>query len=99
MPIFLPDIIPLELKSRRQWVAWKWQERDGKLTKPPVNPHTGGPASTTDGATWGTYDEAIQLAQGKRAAGVGFVFTPEDPYVGVDLDKCRDPETSEIEPW
>jgi putative DNA primase/helicase len=31
--------------------------------------------------------------------GVGFVFTSGDPYVGVDLDGCRDPGTGEIEEW
>ena len=31
--------------------------------------------------------------------GIGFVFTPEDPYVGIDLDGARNPETGIIEPW
>jgi hypothetical protein len=31
--------------------------------------------------------------------GIGFVFTPEDDLCGVDLDKCLDPETGEIEDW
>ena len=31
--------------------------------------------------------------------GVGFVFSTHDPYSGIDLDGCRDPETGEIEPW
>jgi putative DNA primase/helicase len=31
--------------------------------------------------------------------GVGFVFCSADPYVGIDLDHCRDPETGEIEEW
>jgi putative DNA primase/helicase len=32
-------------------------------------------------------------------AGVGFVFTKDDPYAGIDLDHCRNPETGEIAPW
>src|SRR5207244_12523629 len=32
-------------------------------------------------------------------AGVGFVFSSDDPYTGVDLDKCRNPETGQIEEW
>ena len=31
--------------------------------------------------------------------GIGFVFTADDPYYGIDLDGCRDPETGEIEKW
>src|SRR5262249_50058204 len=29
----------------------------------------------------------------------GFVLTQADPFVGVDLDHCRDRETGAIEPW
>ncbi len=31
--------------------------------------------------------------------GLDLNSSPQDPYTGVDLDKCRDPETGEIEPW
>ena len=44
----LPDTVPAELAVLPQWVAWRWEERDGKPTKPPLNPHTGQHASTTD---------------------------------------------------
>jgi putative DNA primase/helicase len=32
-------------------------------------------------------------------SGVGFVFSSGDPYTGIDLDHCIDPETGEIAPW
>jgi primase-polymerase (primpol)-like protein len=32
---------------------------------------------------------------GNGVAGVGFEFSPADPYAGIDLDKCRDPQTWE----
>ena len=33
------------------------------------------------------------------ADGIGFVFSKDDPHVGIDLDNCRDLKTGEIEPW
>ena len=32
-------------------------------------------------------------------SGVGFVFTEDDPYAGIDIDKCRNSETGEIDQW
>jgi putative DNA primase/helicase len=32
-------------------------------------------------------------------SGVGFVFTEDDPFAGIDLDKCRDSETGVVAPW
>lgn len=97
--------VPAELKELLQWVGWRYEQRDGKPkpAKVPYNPMTGQRASTTDSSTWGTYEQAIEaLINGhgnKHYAGIGFVFTAEDPYVGIDLDKCRDPKTGVIEPW
>jgi hypothetical protein len=31
--------------------------------------------------------------------GIGFVFTADDPFCGVDLDRCRDAVTGEVEEW
>ena len=30
---------------------------------------------------------------------MGFRFTPDDPFTGIDLDGCRDKLTGDIEPW
>lgn len=90
---------PADLKSRRQWVAWRYVPRDGKPTKVPINPRTGHNADITNPYTWGSFDEAVSRAEADGLGGVGFVFTEEDPYCGVDLDGCRDRETGAIEPW
>lgn len=80
-------MIPKELQDFKQWVCWKLIERDGKPTKPPYNPVTFQFASNTNPDTWNSYDKAIESS--KNFDGVGFVFTEEDDYVGIDLDKCR----------
>jgi hypothetical protein len=91
------DYIPQELRDTPQWVAWHLQKRDGKSTKLPINPHTGGQASTTNPQTWATFDEALEAVGRCGLTGVGFVFTESDPYIGVDLDKVVDPETGRLD--
>jgi putative DNA primase/helicase len=95
-------VAPAELASRPQWVAWKLQARPGepKPTKLPYDARTGRLASTTDRATWATFEEAAAFcASHDWASGVGYVLSADDPYVGIDLDACRDPKTGRLEPW
>ena len=96
----LPDFgaVPGELKARRQWVNWRYEERAGERTKVPYQP-SGRRARTDDLATWAGFSEAREALGGGGFAGLGFVFSDADPYVGVDLDKCRDPQTGEIATW
>lgn len=111
-PKFRPENIPVELRGRQQWVVWRfeWKASRKKWDKPPRQAKSGRPASTTDPATWATYEEAVRAyreAVERHAAGrllvpwdgLGFVFTKEDPYVGLDLDGCRYPQTGELLPW
>lgn len=83
--------IPPELRELRQWVVWRLLPGKGRNAKPRKVPftHTGDPASSTDPETWCSFDEAAAaLMNDDQAAGVGFVFTDHDPYIGVDLDHC-----------
>jgi AAA domain len=89
--------VPVELRELPQWVVWRREERDGKATKVPYDAKTGQRASSTDPATWTTFDQAAGVAK-LGADGVGFVFTADDPFCGVDLDDCRDPATGEVHP-
>lgn len=81
--------IPAELRNLRQWVGWEYLG-DKKC---PLDPATGEGASTTDPETWGSFSDAVVLFDN-----VGFVFTGTDPYCGVDLDNCLDPETGQVHP-
>ena len=87
------------VQDLRQFVCWRYEERDGKLTKVPYSPLTGKRASSTNPATWARYTEAAAAYRKDGYDGVGLVFTKDDYFCGVDLDGCRDPETGEIEPW
>jgi len=82
--------IPIELASLRQWVGHK--------RKNPINPTTGHLASTTNSSTWGTYAQANAAVKRFGLDGVGFVFTRDDPYCGVDLDKAVD-DHGQVKPW
>lgn len=95
----IQEAIPGELLARPQWVAWEWKWVGGRFTKVPRNPVTGRHASANDPATWATFDAAFAFAQCQRLPGVGFVVTEDDPYIGIDLDKCRNPDSGAIAPW
>jgi putative DNA primase/helicase len=89
----LLENIPEEIQQRAQWVVHK--------EKVPYIAGGVGRASSTDSLTWRTFDEAVQARQASpgRYDGIGFVFSSGDPYAGVDLDNCRNPETGELEEW
>jgi primase-polymerase (primpol)-like protein len=93
--------IPDQLTERSQWVCWRLETRDGKPTKVPYTPGTERRASSTDLITWATFEEAISAYEAGEPPydGIGFVFCSADPFVGIDLDKCRDPESGEISAW
>lgn len=95
-----PDGIPDELKRRPQWVCWRYAlDSKDRRTKHPYNPRSGRMASSTNLMTWSPFAEVLEAYETGRFAGVGFEFSSGDPYSGVDLDGCRDPETGEVEAW
>ena len=93
--------IPEQLAERPQWVCWRLEERDDKSTKVPYTPGTLRRASSTDLLTWRTFSEALAAYEAGEPPydGIGFVFCSADPFVGIDLDGCRNPETGEVAPW
>ena len=77
----------------------KFVERDGRTTKPPVNPHTGRFAKNNAPSDWGSYEQALARAYADGLAGLGYVLTADDGLTGADLDKVRDPVTGELDDW
>lgn len=102
VPFVWGETVPEGLRNRSQWVVWKLTQRDGqtKATKVPYNPRrANAKASTTNPDTWSTFRDAVSACRTGSFDGIGFVFSVDDPYVGIDLDGCRDPETGVIQSW
>lgn len=79
-----------------QWVVWRYKTVPGRgTTKIPFCPREPSrKASSTDSGTWGSFRDAVSVLD---ADGIGFVFTPDDPFVGVDIDNGVS-ETGRIHP-
>jgi hypothetical protein len=91
----MKDVLPTalaELRGWPHWVVWRTEKRKDKPTKVPYQAaKPSRRASSTDPTTWGTWEQAAVAVDEERAAGVGYVFAPDDEYTGVDLDKCIEP--------
>lgn len=70
------------LKNTKQWIC--------HLNKVPKSPLYNGNASPTDSSTWGTYEQAVNACKQYNYSGIGFVFTAESEYCGIDIDHCID---------
>ena len=86
--------IPPSLRSMPQWVCWRSVIRNERPTKEPIDPHNGLLARTNDPSTWSDFETAWQHFESSHTAtglsGIGFVFTADDPFAGVDMDDCLD---------
>ena len=83
-----------ELGLLPNWVLWRAESRDGKITKVPYAA-PGRKAAVDNPRSWTTYARA-QAALGDFD-GLGFVFT-ETAYCGIDLDHCID-DAGTVEAW
>lgn len=90
--------IPKELKNRKQWVCWRMEsDKDGgKPRKMPINPVTGKGAMSNNPNTWSDYQTAFEAYEKYGYTGIGYMFTKDDGFVGVDVDHCYNPETGEF---
>jgi len=91
------ESIPQDLKVIPQWVNWRERIKNGKPTKIPINSITKKWASVNKADTWCDFETAVSNYQTNGSDGIGFVLTKDDPFIGLDIDKCRDPQTGKID--
>lgn len=94
--------IPENFKKCLQIVNWEYRENPSNPDKPkkvPINPNTGKEASVKEAKTWSAFKVAEKRYKKGGVDGVGFVFTKDDPFVGIDLDNCRNPKNGKIKSW
>lgn len=91
--------VPDDLAEYDQWVLWRYEARRGRRTKVPYQ-LGGKPADSTNPGTWTTFEGALSAwhRSPRRYAGLGFVFSKEDPFAGIDLDDCLD-ERADVQSW
>ncbi|AXF57412.1 phage/plasmid primase, P4 family [Salicibibacter kimchii] len=100
--------IPQEMKDHKQWLLWNKEPKkdsDGnikrddqgniKYTKVPKRPNVSN-ADKTNPDHYISFQEAVSAYENGGFSGIGFVFTENDPFVGIDLDDCfQDGELTE----
>jgi primase-polymerase (primpol)-like protein len=85
-------------------VIWRKEPRpgdpEGKPTKVPYQA-TGYKASTTNPEHWSRFDYVLDIWQRQRVKcnGIGFVFSENDPYAGLDLDNVWQSDADEGPRW
>lgn len=93
--------LPADLTERTQWVLWRYEQRSDGM-KPTKVPYTcqGYKASTTNPQHWSKFDYAVKMARRPEFAdGIGFVFTADDPFCGIDCDNAWLSDAAEMSPW
>lgn len=89
---------PDGLIERRQWLTWETIDRGGKTTKIPYVP--GDPENDhTNPDSLLRFEKAHEYVNMSPSHKLGYSFQPGGPFVGIDFDDCRDPETGELDDW
>ena len=85
------DGIPQHLRTSARFCVWKIEERDGKSTKVPFNPRTGGRAMTNVPSTFSDFDTALMTyrsSQEKLEPFLGLGVNVSKELVVIDIDHC-----------
>jgi hypothetical protein len=91
--------VPDDLAERDQWILWRRERSHGRETKVPYSVQGHGASSTNEG-DWTKFQDALETwrRSPELYSGPGFVFSAQDPFVGIDLDDCLD-ANGRLKPW
>jgi putative DNA primase/helicase len=86
----LYENIPALLTRLDRWLVWQYEERNGKMTKPPYVPAPGKKrhALVNVRSTWGTFGQAKEALESGDFDGIGFVLG--DGIFGIDFDHATE---------
>lgn len=80
------DNLPAKLRESGLFCCWRYERRDGKLTKVPHNPRSGGRAQSTNPATFAPLPVALKSLERGKYSGIGVgVF---GTLGAIDIDHC-----------
>ena len=90
--------IPEELKSE-SFMLWRLEQREGRQTKPPINPSSGFRGNVQDPKQWTDFDNALRIHEGGRfhTNGVSVVLHPCLLYTSPsprDVEESRMPSSA-----
>ena len=73
--------IPEELKSE-SFMLWRLEQREGRQTKPPINPSSGFRGNVQDPKQWTDFDNAMRIHMGGRfhTNGISVVLHPSQTW-------------------
>lgn len=78
--------IPKYLKENAKFCNWKYETRDGRLTKVPYNPHSNNKASVNNSNTFTNFDSVINVLDNYDGIGIRV----DGKIIAIDLDHCID---------
>lgn len=96
-----PARLPAAITAGTVFLTWEWELRRDKLgrdkwTKPPISARTGRKIDATDRGSGVPFADALAYAERHGKPGVGRMLFPEDGFVAIDVDHCRDPNTGRL---
>ena len=76
--------IPKYLKENAKFCNWKYETRDGRLTKVPYNPHTNNKASVNNANTFTDFNSVVNGLDIYDGIGIRV----DGKIIAIDLDHC-----------